>query len=553
MIGEMTLGQLAQVTGGALRGSDARFRRLSTDTRSLQGGEAWLALKGECYDGNDYAAEARRGGAVAAILSRPAPDVPLPQLLVADTAAALADAARLNRRRSDARVIALTGSQGKTTVKEMLFAILDLEAPALATAANLNNTIGVPLTLLGLEAGHRFAVIEMGANRPGEIAFSVAAAEPDCALITNASPTHIEGFGSLRGVVKAKGEIIDGVPPAGTIVLNADDPHFRHWHRRAGRRRVAGFSVIEGTSSPRPLDPPPTQLQAAPLFRWLPLKGGAMAPYHSPLEGESARQGRSPPPSRWGVQRSVMYYAADIRSDRDGRVSFTLLSPAGECRVLLNLLGRHNVCNALAAAAAALEMNVTIDSVQRGLATVQPVKGRLQPRPGMGGSLVLDDSYNASPAAFRAAIDVLADLPGRRILLAGDMKELGRGAAAAHRDVGRYAAKAGLDALWAVGEEGTGTVAGFAKAAAKTPSASRGAALSAGASASDSPARHFQSKEEMIEACRAAAGPKTVFLIKGSRGARMDTVADVLCNNAGNDTAAGSDATTPNDTATRAR
>lgn len=449
MIGTMTLTGLAKQLDGQLIGADASFHRLSTDTRSIAPGDAYLALVGERFDGNDFVTQAEDRGAAAAIVSRDA-ESSLPLLRVANTHNALASIAKENRLRSEAKIIALTGSQGKTTVKEMLAAILQLEASTLYTQANLNNTIGVPLTLLQLDSTHRYAVLEMGANAGGEIAFSVAAALPHIALITNASDAHIEGFGSLQGIVRAKGEILDTLGAEGTAILNADDPNVNDWITRAGESHIVLFSFAN-------------------------------------------EDGRS------------TYFAKQVTLAENGRVSFMLHSPLGAIEIKLQMLGKHNAFNAIAAAAAAIEAGASLDSVREGLSSVAPVSGRLNPLSGLRGSMLIDDSYNASPSSFRAAIDVLMTCRGDKVLLAGDMKELGPDEAAAHAEVGKYARSAGVKKLLAVGDLSRETVSAFGEGAI-----------------------HFASQEQLINACEAMASDQMTFLIKGSRGAKMDSVVDAL-------------------------
>jgi len=344
----------------------------------------------------------------------------------------------------------LTGSQGKTTVKEMLAAILSCAAPTLYTQANLNNTIGVPLTLLRLDNTHRFAVLEMGANAAGEIAFSVAAALPHIALITNASDAHVEGFGSLAGIVSAKGEILDALGSEGVAILNADDPSVNEWVTRADSSHIVlfGFDNEDGRAS---------------------------------------------------------YYGKQIQQAENGRVAFTLHSPLGSVEIKLQMLGKHNIVNAVAAAAAAIEAGASLEQVQQGLSSVMPVKGRLSPLSGACNSRLIDDSYNASPSSFRAAIDVLMSCKGKKVLLAGDMKELGPDESAAHADVGRYAREAGVDELLAVGDLSKRTVEAFG-----------------------AEGRHFNNQEALIAACHGMANEHVTFLVKGSRGARMDQVVSAL-------------------------
>jgi len=441
----MTLSGLATQLGGELIGPDVEFSSLITDTRALTPGSMYLALIGEHFDGNDFVEQAQRCGANGAIVSRVTAKG-LPQLRVADTHDALGKIAGINRARSSARVIALTGSQGKTTVKELIGAILRERASTLVTPENLNNTIGVPLTLLALAPEHEFAVIEMGANRHGEIAFSVRVAQPDVALITNANAAHIEGFGSLDGIVTAKGEIIDGLKTDGTLLLNGDDANCQIWQRRAGSRKSLLFSQIN-------------------------------------------------------KQGNAHYYARDISINADALTTFVLVTPQGETKVAMNLLGKHNVTNGIAAAAAAMEVGASLDNVVAGLRVVKPVAGRLAPLPGYNGCRLIDDSYNASPSSFRAAIDVLTCHSGPTYLVVGDMRELGSESDSAHRQIGTYAASAGVDRLLAVDDSSRITAAAFGKRAT-----------------------HFENKADLVAECKQLAGPGVTFLIKGSRGAAMDTV-----------------------------
>jgi len=449
VIGTMSLEHLARELDGQLLGGDVAFRELSTDTRSLSPGQAYLALVGDNFDGNEFVHQAQQRGAVAAIVSR-TQDAELPQLVVTDTHAALAAMARENRQRSEAKVVALTGSQGKTSVKEMLAAIFSDAAQTLATRANLNNTIGVPLTLLRLEQEHRFAVIEMGANRAGEIAFSVAAALPDIVLITGASAAHIEGFGSLQGIVAAKGEILEGLGDQGTAVLNSDDPNVAQWITRAGNHHVVQFSYANA--------------------------GG-----------------------------SSSYFAKNAVLGDDGRVAFDLHTPGGIVAIELKMLGKHNIVNAVAAAAAAMEAGAALENVQAGLSAIEPVAGRMAPMPGIKESVVIDDSYNASPNSFFAAIDVLMSCRGKKVLVMGDMRELGAESVASHQAVGDYARKAGVEKLLAVGDESQQTVTAFG-----------------------GEGRWYADKDQLIAACEELVNERVTFLVKGSRGARMDVVVKAL-------------------------
>ena len=449
LIGNMTLSLLAQELGGELLGEDLMFSNISTDTRSLESGDLYLALVGENFDGNNFIDEAARAGASSALISRQLASR-LPTLKVTDTHAALGKIANMNRRRSHAKVIALTGSQGKTTVKEMIASILNNSADCLATEANLNNTIGVPLTLLKIEEQHQYAVIEMGANGAGEIAFSASATEPDIALITCASPAHIEGFGSLQGIVIAKGEIIDALKSDGTMVLNADDSFVEDWSARAGEKRTVRFSCENAA-------------------------GGAQ------------------------------YFASQIVEIDDGTSNFDLHTPKGEQALSIRFLGKHNVLNAVAASAVAMEAGASLTDVAEGLAKLNPVPGRLSRLSGVNGCRLIDDSYNASPGSFSAAIDVLSKLSGQKVLVMGDMNELGEEADSAHRNIGEYAAGGGLDALWTIGEKSKLAIDAYG-----------------------GEGRHFESKEELIEALLDIANSDLTILIKGSRGTKMNEVVTAL-------------------------
>ena len=449
LIGKMTLSLLAQELGGELLGEDVVFSSVSTDTRSLKRGDLYLALVGENFDGNNFIDEAMLAGADSAVISRQVASQ-LPALKVTDTHVALAKLANMNRQRSAAKIIALTGSQGKTTVKEMLGSILNNSADCLTTEANFNNTIGVPLTLLKLEEQHKYAVIEMGASAAAEIAFSVCATEPDIALITNASPAHIEGFGSLQGIVTAKGEIIDGLKKDGVMVLNADDCYVSEWSARAAGKRSVRFSY-ENTAG------------------------------------------------------DAQYFASEISGQGDGTSSFNLHTPKGEQVLSIRFLGKHNVLNAIAASAVAMEAGASLTDIEEGLAELNPVPGRLSRLSGMNGCHLIDDSYNANPESFSAAIDVLSRFPGQKILVMGDMNELGIDTDSAHRRIGRNAAGAGIDALWATGEKSKLAIDAYAD---------RG--------------RYFENKEELIKALIDITNSDLTVLIKGSRCAKMDEVVTAL-------------------------
>ncbi len=441
---------------GRLAGADAFFDGVSIDSRRIEAGQLFVALPGERFDGHDYLEQVAAKSAAAALVEREIAEVELPQLVVADTRLALGQLGALNRAAYRGRLAAVTGSSGKTTVKELLASILRADhggdaGAVLATRGNLNNDLGAPLTLLELAPQHRSAVIELGANHVGEIAYTVGLTRPQVAIITNAGSAHVGEFGGPEKIVEAKGEILEGLDADGVAVLNRDDPAFAVWQRRAGTRRVLSFAL------------------------------------HAPAD----------------------FVARDLQRDARGCPAFTLAGPSGETRVQLNLLGEHNVANALAAAAAAHALGVGLAAIRTGLESLQPVKGRAVAQLAPSGMRVIDDSYNANPASMRAAVDILAGFSGRTVLVLGDMGELGAWAEQGHREVGEYA-RGKVAALYAVGAQMAHAVAAFGPGA-----------------------RHFASQAELIAALAAEQSPETTLLIKGSRSAAMENVVAAFCACAG--------------------
>jgi len=391
---QRTLAELATACGGRLVGADRAYSGVSTDTRTLKVGEVFFALQGPRFNAAEFAGAAAAAGAASVVVPAQQ-DVPIAQIIVDDTLAALTRAAAAWRAQFAIPLIGVAGSNGKTTAKGMTASILGQAGSCLATLGNLNNHIGVPLTLLRLEATHEFAVIEIGANRPGEVATLAALAKPGIGLVTNAGAEHLEGFGSLEGVARAEGELFEALPAGGVAVINADDAFSEMW-RGATRARVVTF----------------------------------------------------------GLTNAADFHARDITTEvgSDGfSTAFTLHSPVGDVAIRLQLAGLHNVANALAAAAAAVSAGATLAQVAAGLAAMQPVRGRLNLRVTRAGAWLIDDSYNANPSSMRAGIDVLADLGGRRWLAIGDMGELGAHAGEAHADIGRYARARGVERLFATG------------------------------------------------------------------------------------------------------
>ena len=391
---ERTLRNFARACGGRLEGADRAFAGVSSDSRTLATGDLFIALRGPRFNGNEFVGAALAAGAAAAVVDA-AQSVALAQIVVADTQAALSRAGNAWREALAIPVIGVAGSNGKTTAKEMTAAILSRAGSTLATRGNLNNHIGVPLTLLRLEPGHRFAVIEMGANRAGEVAELVKVARPTVGLITNAGAEHLEGFGSLEGVARAEGETVAGLAADATAVLNADDEFVDLW-RGTTRARVVTF----------------------------------------------------------GITNTADYRASDLRTTLGAegfRTRFRFSSPLGNAEIELHVGGRHNVANALGAAAAAAAAGATLEHIVAGLGAMRPVPGRLQLKQAMCGAWIIDDSYNANPSSVHAGIEVLAAIEGRRWLVLGDMAELGEFAAEAHAQVGAFAREQGIERLLATG------------------------------------------------------------------------------------------------------
>jgi len=441
----------AAAVSGRLAGSDAAFDGVSIDSRTLEPGQLFVALRGERFDGHAYLADAAARGAAGAIVERAAPEVALPQVVVRDCQAALTALAADARAKSAARVLGVGGSNGKTTTKELLGAIVAGAGPSLVTRGNLNNHIGVPLTLLRLEPSHRYAVIEMGANHPGEIASLAALAKPAIALVTNAGDEHLEGFGDIAGVARAEGEMFAALGPGGTAVVNADDAFAGLW---AGMV-PAGAKVLRFA-----IDAPADVRALAISGR---IEDGAFA------------------------------------------TTFTLAIDGAEARVRLPLAGRHNVSNALGAAAAAHAAGIPLPLIVAGLERMRPVAGRLQLKPGPRGAWVIDDSYNANPSSVRAGIDVLCALPGEHWLVLGEMAELGEGTRAAHAGIGDYARRAGITRMFAVG------------------AASRHAVDAFGARA-----RWYADAAALGDALAAELEPGVTALVKGSRVNRLERVVERL-------------------------
>jgi UDP-N-acetylmuramoyl-tripeptide--D-alanyl-D-alanine ligase len=392
------LAELARVTGGRLEGANTTFGTLSTDSRTLEPGSLFVALAGERFDAHDFVRQAAERGCSGVLVSR-AVEAAVPQVVVADTLVALAAFARAWRDDYHGTVVGITGSNGKTTVKEMTGAILGAGGPCLVTQGNLNNHIGVPLTLARLQPQHRCAVIEMGANHRGEIAHLASIAQPDVGLVINAGPAHLEGFGGIEGVARGKGEMFEALGADGTAVINADDRYAQYWR---GLARAAGRVVTFGMREPADF---------------------------------------------------VASGLAERTADQGFVTEFDLKCPLGGRRVSIALSGEHNVMNALAAAAAAAAAGASLDAIADRLAAVRPVGGRLRMRAALNGARLIDDSYNANPGSVRAGLASLAKLPGEHWLVLGEMRELGADSDRLHAEMGALARESGVARLLAIGDE----------------------------------------------------------------------------------------------------
>ncbi len=442
------LSKVAQVVGGRLVGKDIALSGASTDTRAIDAGQLFVALRGDRFDAHDFLAQAAEAGAAAFIVADAAKlPADASAVVVDDTRLALGRLAAAWRACFSLPVIAVTGSNGKTTTKEMIAAILKAAfgAAVLSTRGNLNNDIGLPLTLLGLRASHRAAVIEMGMNHPGEIAYLAPIGAPSVALVTNAQRAHLEGMGDMDEVAREKGSIFSGLSAAGVAVINADDAYAARWRTMAAPHQVRSFAID---------------------------------------------------------------HAADVlgRVHQHGlETELALTAPEGEASIRLHVPGRHNARNAVAAAAACLAAGVPMAAVVEGLEGFNGVKGRLQRRAGKNGAEILDDTYNANPDSVRAGIDVLASTIGRKLLVLGDMGEIGEASGQYHDEIGGYAKSQGVDRLFALGDAAQQAVRNFGEGA-----------------------RHYCNIDKLISAVDKELGPETTVLVKGSRFMKMERVADAL-------------------------
>jgi len=446
----LKLSTIASAVNGQLIGSDQSVNHLTTDSRALKANDVFLALKGVNFDGHKFISQAEKSGCSALIVDHQV-DSSLPQIIVEDTHQALGLIGAYVKRVVAPKTVAITGSSGKTTVKEMVSAILSRIGHVLATNGNFNNDIGVPLTLLRLEHDHDFAVVELGANHMGEIAYTTELAQPDVAVINNIAAAHLEGFGSLCGVARAKGEIFEGLPENGVAIYNQDSQFANKWQWRLENKMVRRFSCISESDC----------------------------------------------------------FSSNVVLDDRGCASFTLNTHVGNTFIELTVPGKHNVCNAVAAAIIAIEFGASLNDIRIGLAEMMPVKGRLNIHPLTPDLKLIDDTYNANVESIKAATDLLASYPGKRILILGDMGELGAEARSYHQEVGEYANQCNIEHLLTVGVLSQVTSDAFNQLSSTQQSI------------------HFSSKEALVEALQPLIEneeQQISILVKGSRSAHMEEV-----------------------------
>lgn len=449
---KLMLNEIASALKGNLIGQDLLMTGVSIDTRTLKAGDLYIAIKGKNFDGHDFISQALQAGA-SAILVNQKIDTDSAQIVVNDTHLALAELAGYWRRKMPVKIAGVTGSNGKTSVKEMIAAIFATQGNTLFTQGNLNNDIGVPLTLLRLDENHRFAVIEMGANHPGEIAYTSRYAQADVSVITNVGPAHIEGFGSIDGVANTKAEIIESLGSAGVAILNRDEPYYDLWINKAGSRKSVSFGFD-----------PAADIQAKNITTRL--------------------------------------------SEKGFTTQFDLKTVDATETICLGLAGKHNVKNALAATAVALQFGIDLKFIKQALEQVKPVTGRMQVLQGRQGNIVIDDTYNANPASLQAALDAINHANQPIWLVLGAFGELGDEAAAIHAEMATMIQSQSVQRLFATGELAKHTVAAFG-----------------------SNGQHFDTQEHLIQTLTNAISGKEIILVKGSRSQKMENVVAALVDN----------------------
>lgn len=443
----MLVSDAANQINGEHTGEDVKFTSVSTDTRTIKPGDLFVALRGPNFDGHEYLDIAKQRGAVAILVSKPV-RTSMPTILVRDTWTGLGLLAAAWRSQFQLPTVAITGSCGKTTLKEMVAAILSLRGKTHFTQGNFNNDIGVPLTLLKMADAHKYAVIELGANHLGEIAYTAELTQPDVAVVTNAGDAHIEGFGSRENVAKAKGEIFQSLAADGVAVLNKDDAFYGYWESMITKAKKVSFSLED---------------------------------------------------------RSADYHGSDLTLNQNGKYQFVLNSEAGKIEISLPLLGKFSVLNAISAAAVASSVGASLTEIKAGLESVEAIRGRLYPVT-IANQHVIDDTYNANPVSIHAAIDLLAEVPGKSCIVLGDMAELGVHAPSLHREVGAYAAQKSIDQIVVLGRHASDYLVGFTT---HKEANQKGVA--------------FDSHDDIAQFIRNEL-EDYLILIKGSRSAEMEKV-----------------------------
>jgi len=451
---QMPLLEAASILGLKTSSLQGDFCGLSIDSRNLKSGNLFIAIQGERVDGHDFVAQAAQNGAAAALVNRPINGA-LPQLVVPDVITALGKLSTAWRNQFSIPFIGITGSNGKTTLKNMVAAILTAachgdESGVLATQGTLNNHLGLPLTLARLNAKHRYAVIEMGMNHFGEIEYLTKLTRPQVVVITNAAASHLEGVGDVAGVARAKAEIFLGLQSDGIAILNRDDAFYTYWCDQIKPRRFVSFGFND--------------------------KSDIKATIHE-----------------IGATQHL-----------------TLHSGKQDIDIHLPLLGRHNIQNTLAAAAACLAIGIDLYTIKKGLEAILPAPGRMQIHTLSNGIKVIDDSYNANPFSLQAAVDTLSAFAGKKIVVLGDMRELGQDAALLHKKAGENIRAAGIDYLFTVGDLTTHTAQAFGK-----------------------DAYHFTQHDQLIDALKPILTRQMTVLIKGSRSMHMERVVNSLLHESG--------------------
>lgn len=443
----MSLDDIAEILSAERIGENITVKGISTDTRTIKGGELFLALKGPNFDGHTFIKTALEKGAVACLVQY---NVDAENVVITkDTHQALGLLAKAWRQKFKKPVFAITGSNGKTTVKEMIASIVSQNQSVMATHGNLNNDIGVPLTLFRLNESYDAAVIEMGANHSGEIEYLTNIALPDVAIVTNVGTAHLEGFGSIENTAKAKGEIFQGLSESGTAIINADDPFFDYFKEITTQYNVLSFGLNNKDVN----------------------KADVTCEWKSGTEGSLLK----------------------------------VTTPKGACTIKFKLLGSHNIMNALAAIAASVAADISLEQIVNGLENLKPVDGRLQMKPGINNSRIIDDTYNANPTSLHAALNVLKGFSGKHFLALGDMGELGNSSDELHIEAGSYAKESGVDSLYS-----------FGKLAAKAAKEFGGNGFC------------YDKHEDMIDALRNELSQDVTLLVKGSRSMHMENVVNAL-------------------------